>query len=97
MEKNTTDDLFIPTIEVDLKIPVDVISPEFLVQLEQLKPYGLGNEEPVLMSERLGIADKNLVGKDKQHVSLKFYKDGNYFKGIFFNGVDATNDLVLAM
>jgi single-stranded-DNA-specific exonuclease len=87
------DDLLIPVLDIDLRIPINIISHEFLALVERLKPFGLGNEEPVFVSEGLGVAEVNLVGKESQHLSLKIYNEGSYYKAIYFNGASYANGL----
>ncbi|HAI63232.1 MAG: Exonuclease RecJ [candidate division WWE3 bacterium GW2011_GWF2_41_45] len=87
-DKSIPDELLVPSINVDIKIPIDMVSLELLNRLDTLKPFGLGNEEPVFMSEKVGITDVGRVGRDSQHLLFKFYESGKYHKGIFFNASD---------
>jgi len=82
------DEALVPYLDVDIKIPIDLVSLELLNRLDALKPFGLGNEEPVFMSEKVGITDVSRVGRDSQHLLFKFYDSGKYHKGIFFNAAD---------
>ena len=83
-----SDELLVPSLNVDIKIPIDMVTLELLNRLDTLKPFGLGNEEPVFMSEKVGITDVSRVGRDSQHLLFKFYESGKYHKGIFFNASD---------
>lgn len=85
---NISDEALVPYLDVDVKIPVDLVSLELLNRLDTLKPFGLGNEEPVFMSEKVGITDVSRVGRDSQHLLFKFYDSGKYHKGIYFNSAD---------
>jgi len=87
-DKSIPDELLIPSMNVDIKIPIDMVTLELLNRLDTLKPFGLGNEEPVFMSEKVGITDVSRVGRDSQHLLFKFYESGKYHKGIFFNASD---------
>jgi single-stranded-DNA-specific exonuclease len=86
--KVISDDLLVPSLDVDLKIPINIISLDLLRKIDVLKPFGLGNEEPVFLSEKVGIMDVTRVGRESQHLIFKFYESGNYYKGIFFNSSD---------
>ena len=94
-DKTISDEDLIPEINIDLKLPAQEINLENLKKVENLKPFGLGNEEPVFLTEEFGILDVSYVGKDKSHMLIKMRKDGNYYKGIFFNGIDRNLNLNL--
>ena len=68
---------------------------ELLNSIDKLKPFGLGNEEPVFMSDNVGLMDITLMGKEKQHVSLKLYKQNKYYKAILFSGAELVKDLAM--
>lgn len=92
-EHEIPDDLLQETLDIDVKIPLHIVNLDLLAQLDLLKPYGLGNEEPVFLSENVGLTDLNHVGRDKQHVQMKLYKDGQFLKGMYFNGSELVKDL----
>lgn len=79
------DDLLIPQLAVDLELPLSLVSVDLLTQIDQLKPYGIGNPEPVFVSRNVGVAGSNFVGKDGFHLSLKLFDGTNYYKGIMFD------------
>ena len=88
-----SDDQLVPVLNVDMEIPVDVVNLELLEELEQLKPFGVDNFEPVFVSRDLGITDISHVGRDKQHLSMRLYVAGKYYKAIWFGGVQYGRDL----
>ena len=93
MEKLITEELLTPAIDIDLKIPLTKVNPEFVREVNLLKPFGMGNPEPLFLSENAGIANMNIVGKDRQHLSFRFFSGSNYYKGIFFGGAEYANSL----
>ncbi len=90
-----SDDLLCESLNVDIKIPINLIDMELLNSIDKLKPFGLGNEEPVFMSDNVGLMDITLMGKEKQHVSLKLYKQNKYYKAILFSGAELVKDLAM--
>lgn len=86
-------DLYIPEITVDAKIPLGLIGEEFLAQIEVLKPYGTGNEEPVFLSENVELASKRHVGKESAHVSMKFLYEDKFYSGILFNAENKVENI----
>jgi len=87
-QANISEELLIPELFIDLKIPIDVVSVELMDELDKMKPFGLGNEEPLFMSEQVGVIDMSSVGKENQHTVIKFFSNGKYYKGIYFNSAE---------
>jgi single-stranded-DNA-specific exonuclease len=85
--------LFTPELKIDLEIPITAVTVQLSEELAKMEPFGLGNEEPVFVSRGLGVAETAFVGKDNKHVRFKFYKDGNYLKGIMFGGSESAGEI----
>jgi single-stranded-DNA-specific exonuclease len=85
MNANFTSEYFVPFLDIEMEIPVDLANLDFFTQLRKLAPYGVANPEPIFCSKNLKIADFSYVGKEAKHLSLKFFQNGNYFKAIYFN------------
>lgn len=82
-----------PTLNVDMKIPVGIINEKLLNEIEKMKPFGIGNEQPLFVSEDLGIVNADIIGKDKRHLKLSLYDGNKYYKAIYFGGVEYEKDL----
>ena len=87
------DELLIPELQIDLKIPASVVDINFFNELEKMKPFGMGNEEPAFLSENFGVAEVNSIGKENQHVRFKLYSEGKYYKAIYFDSSEKTKDI----
>ncbi len=83
-EKYIKDEHLIRTLNVDLKIPIETADIGLIHKLEDLEPFGIGNEEPVFCSDNVDIAAVDKVGREDQHLTLKLYKDGKTYKAIWF-------------
>lgn len=81
-------DLLVPTLNVDLELPLVFVTTELLNQIDQLKPYGIGNPEPLFLSRGIGVAGSNLVGKNSSHLSLRLFDGQNTYKAIMFDAVN---------
>jgi single-stranded-DNA-specific exonuclease len=57
------------TIEIDMEIPIPKINLSLLHLFEKLKPFGMGNKEPVFLSNVV-VTQKKLLGKNSQHLKL---------------------------
>lgn len=81
-------DLFIRTLEVDLAIPANIINEKLVDSLDKLRPYGLGNSQPIFASFNLGVSNMKTVGKENQHLSLRLFDGRNFYRAILFNSDD---------
>ncbi|MFZ5424729.1 MAG: single-stranded-DNA-specific exonuclease RecJ [Patescibacteria group bacterium] len=79
-----TAEQLIPELTVDVELPFESIEDHFLNDLEELKPYGIGNKEPLFLSRKLGVLDIRWVGKTGAHLSLKLFSKGITRKAVFF-------------
>jgi single-stranded-DNA-specific exonuclease len=89
------DDKLIPVLNIDMEIPFGLITEETVSKLEILKPFGLGNEEPIFLGKGAGLLDITPIGKENQHSKLKLYADDRFFTGILFGReVESINSLL---
>jgi single-stranded-DNA-specific exonuclease len=93
IEKEFGDEIFIPVLDVDIKIPAEIITTDILDKIDELKPFGMGNPQPLFLTEGLGIVSCDIIGKDKTHLKLKLYGGGKYLKAVFFGGARFEKDL----
>jgi single-stranded-DNA-specific exonuclease len=67
---------FIPTVRIDLEVPLQTIQRELLEELSLLAPFGASNPNPVLCSRELIVMDSKIVGED--NLKLKVKEDSVY-------------------
>jgi single-stranded-DNA-specific exonuclease len=80
----TTDDMFIPEIEVDAELPTEAISKSFYSIVQQLAPFGPGNMKPQFVSRGLVDTGYSRLLKN-QHLKLSVKNaTGKTFDGIAF-------------
>ncbi len=81
---NYENSLFEKTLYYDSELSVNQITNDFLNMIEQMEPYGKGNEEPQFLIKDISI-DKIKILKDK-HFLIFFKNDlGSNLRGILFN------------
>jgi single-stranded-DNA-specific exonuclease len=76
-----------------MKIPADIINERLLTEIEKMKPFGIGNEQPLFVSEDFGLVNVDVIGKDRNHLKLSLYDGNKYYKAIYFGGVEREKDL----
>ena len=92
--KDSIDDkLFIPSLDVDMKIPADIIDLELLEDINRLEPFGIGNSRPTFLTEGLKITGLDVVGRDMSHLRLSLSDGDKYYKAIFFGGAEAVDNV----
>jgi single-stranded-DNA-specific exonuclease len=67
----TDDSAFTPVRDIDWELGLEDASDRLLDELEQLKPFGSGNPEPVFMATRLRVASSRTVGKNHRKMTLR--------------------------
>lgn len=86
-------DLLVPVITVDMKIPLNLVGSSLVAEIERLKPFGVGNKEPIFTSMGVGVGSINTVGRDNSHISMQLMFEGMGYKAIFFNGSEKLEEL----
>ena len=80
-----SEELLVPQLNIDLEIPLSLINANLFKEIAQLKPYGIGNPEPLFLSRNVGVASSDFVGKGDSHLSLKLFDRQNMYKAILFD------------
>ena len=79
-----TDDQLVPTVTIDLQVPLEAIDGDFYASLRRFAPYGPGNPEPVLSIEGLSPRGyPRIVGED--HLKMTVAAAGRTLDAIGFN------------
>lgn len=91
---NISDECLVPVLDIDMGIDLNNVNLDLANQLLKLEPFGLGNEEPVFCSRNVGVVATDRVGREGQHLSVKFFTENGFFKGIMFGPI--SDDLKIA-
>lgn len=76
-EKEVSNEVLTPQINIDLDIKLSDITSTFRKQLREMAPYGPHNEKPVFRTTNLELASSpKFMGKTKSHVKLALKEDG---------------------
>ncbi len=71
-----------PSIRADLEIPLALMRPSYLDEIERLQPTGMGNPDAVFVSRNLQVINSKTVGSEGTHLRLTV-KDG----GVTYNAI----------
>lgn len=92
-EEQISEDLLIPEMNIDMEIPVGMVDYSLAEKIDLLKPFGVGNSNPVFMSCDIGVTGIDTVGREMNHIRLSLYDGIKYYKAIFFSGADKIKDV----
>lgn len=71
VEKKLNDDLLTKKLRIDAEIPLGCVTQTFWKRLQDMRPFGIGNPEPVFATRNVTIRDARLVGSDGKHLKLR--------------------------
>lgn len=80
-EGQLTDDMLQPSIHIDANITLEDVTWDLESALEQFRPFGCGNRQPLFVSEKLKIISYSMVGKDYSHLKLRLQSPGGTIMG----------------
>jgi len=75
----------VPNVEIDAKVRLDEISRSFMEELERLRPFGMGNEEPVLLACNVSVKRCSLFGEGGRHLKAELSGDARRFEAVAFH------------
>ncbi len=83
----TQPDDFIPRIFIDFVLDFEDISDKLIDELESLKPFGMGNNEPLFMAGNINVVSSTIVGNNHRRMVLSQGKGrtDKTFNSIQFN------------
>lgn len=82
-----TDADFIPKVMIDVILPVDFLTQNFIRQLEILEPFGKGNEKPVFAQSSVKANHAEIIGKNKNVLKITF-NSRNCKNGVCFHDIE---------
>lgn len=74
-----------PGVPIDAQVGLGEISPDFLQELERIRPFGMGNEEPVLLARDLRVFRQTPFGAGGRHLKFEVAGDGRRFEVVAFH------------
>jgi single-stranded-DNA-specific exonuclease len=84
-DRQITDDMLQPVLNVDLEIPLTDLKPAILAELDKLQPTGIGNPQAYFVSRGLRATRKQLIGNEGHHLKLAVTDGRITYDAIAFN------------
>jgi len=70
---------------IDAEIRLDDVGPALLADLDLLRPFGSGNQEPVFLLKNIRVARASRVGGAGQHLRFELDDNGMRVEGVAFH------------
>lgn len=82
-----TDEDIIPVIKIDSPIAIEKIDESLVCDIESLRPFGKGNNSPLLGAKNLEVTRVFFMGKEGKFMKFRFKNSltGGYIDGINFD------------
>ena len=58
------------TVWLDMRLPFEYVSPEFVKELELLEPFGTGNDKPLFAEKDITVLKSSVVGKNRTALKM---------------------------
>ncbi len=65
-----------PLVKIDVKANLNQLTEKVYQEIDHLQPWGIGNEEPIFLSENVMVVDQKIVGKNHLKLTLGQTIDG---------------------
>lgn len=88
-----TDADFISKVMIDVILPIDFLTQNFIEQLDILEPFGKGNEKPVFAQSNVRATRAEIIGKNKNVLKITF-NSRNCKSGVCFHDIEAKEQLL---
>ncbi len=72
-------------LNIDLKMEIENISEKFLKDIKKLAPFGLGNYQPLILTENVYFGNPKKFGVEDRHFKTFIKKGNKYYSAVAFN------------
>lgn len=79
-----TDSMLKRSLAIDAELLFQEINDDLYKQLDSLAPFGVGNREPLFLTQNVSVDDFRVIGKEGTHLKLKVSTGINQFDAIAF-------------
>ena len=83
-ERHARETPFVRRRTIDARLQVAEITPDLLSDLDRLRPFGTGNEEPLFLLPNARVAAISPIGAGGRHLRFAVEEDGRRLSGVAF-------------
>lgn len=85
-----------PVVRIDVAMPIEYITEEFVEQLELLEPFGKGNPKPIFAEQHFRFTGGNIIGKNKNVLKAKVVnRSGARIEALYFGQIDQLKEYII--
>lgn len=85
-----------PVVRIDAELPLDRVEAKTVELLQQLEPFGAGNEQPLLLLRGVPVRQWDAIGADRTHLRLQLVFPAGTVKAIAFGKADRSKEFLHA-
>ncbi len=90
-----TDEEMIEKLSIDIAMPIQYVSEEFIEELKILEPFGNGNSKPLFAERDFRVLQSQVLGKNKNTVKVYGTNGaGCHMEGLYFGDPEEFLDLL---
>jgi single-stranded-DNA-specific exonuclease len=79
---------FLPTVRIDVPLPVGHLTLSFLEELELLEPFGKGNTKPIFAEQHFAVRQAKVLGKNQNVLKLMLSnQEGSPIEALYFGDI----------
>ncbi len=83
-----TEEMLIPKVTIDIHLPLGYVNESLIRELQQLEPFGKGNEKPLFAEKNIKIKSAFIIGKNASGIRFRLENQyGREMDGIYFGDV----------
>ena len=94
---NLTEEDFVEKVLIDVPMPMDYVSFDFIDELDILEPFGNGNPKPQFAQKNLAFKSGRILGANKNVAKYSVENEsGKKFEMIYFGDIEALNEYMIS-
>jgi single-stranded-DNA-specific exonuclease RecJ len=83
-----TEEMLIPKVTIDIHLPFGYVNEALIRELQQLEPFGKGNEKPLFAEKNIKIKSAIIIGKNASGIRFRLQNQyGKEIDAIYFGDV----------
>ena len=83
-----------PALRLHADLPAERLTLETAFLLDQLQPFGMGNEQPVVRVRDLAVRQYDVIGQDRSHLRLQLGTPRGTVKAVAFGAAARSQELL---